>query len=80
MKILITGAAGFIGSHTMKQAALLGHEIIGLDNLNDYYDVQLKSDRLSSLGLSSFDSTSNIYQNLKFIARKYFEKNRYSCY
>ena len=36
MKVLITGAAGFIGMHTVKKIALLGHQVIGLDNINAY--------------------------------------------
>jgi UDP-glucuronate 4-epimerase len=49
MKILVTGAAGFIGSHTVRRLTQDGHEIFGIDNLNDYYDVQLKLDRLELL-------------------------------
>lgn len=49
MKILITGIAGFIGSHLSKKLNAMGHEIVGIDNLNDYYSVQLKEDRLSVL-------------------------------
>jgi UDP-glucuronate 4-epimerase len=48
-KILITGVAGFIGSHLSKRLRLEGHEVIGIDNLNDYYDVKLKEDRLEVL-------------------------------
>ena len=49
MKILVTGAAGFIGSHTVRRLHEDGHEIVGLDNLNDYYDVNLKLARLALL-------------------------------
>jgi UDP-glucuronate 4-epimerase len=42
MKILVTGAAGFIGSHTAEWLHFLGHKVIGLDNFSDYYDVSLK--------------------------------------
>lgn len=42
MKILITGAAGFIGSHTAERLAEMGHEVIGLDNFSAYYDISLK--------------------------------------
>jgi UDP-glucuronate 4-epimerase len=42
MKILLTGAAGFIGSHVAKLLADRGDEVVGVDNLNDYYDVNLK--------------------------------------
>ena len=42
MKVLVTGAAGFIGSHTSEKLQALGHEVVGVDNFNDYYDVELK--------------------------------------
>jgi UDP-glucuronate 4-epimerase len=51
MKILVTGAAGFIGAFTAHRLLSRGDEVIGIDNLNDYYDVQLKLDRLSQLEL-----------------------------
>ena len=49
MKILVTGAAGFIGAFTSKKLVEMGHEVIGVDNLNDYYDVALKHGRLGWL-------------------------------
>ncbi len=49
MNILITGVAGFIGSHLAKRLVSDGHHVTGLDNLNDYYDVGLKKDRLRRL-------------------------------
>ncbi len=49
MKILVTGVAGFIGMHTAQRLLALGNEVVGVDNLNDYYDVQLKRDRLQQL-------------------------------
>jgi UDP-glucuronate 4-epimerase len=49
MKILVTGSAGFIGFHLSKQLLELSHEVVGIDNLNDYYDISLKLDRLSVL-------------------------------
>lgn len=49
MKILITGAAGFIGMHTSLRLLRRGDEVLGLDNLNDYYDVTLKEARLRRL-------------------------------
>ncbi len=49
MKVLVTGAAGFIGFHTVKSLLARGDEIVGLDNLNDYYDVALKQARLEIL-------------------------------
>ncbi len=49
MKILLTGAAGFIGMTTTLRLLARGDEVVGLDNLNDYYDVRLKEDRLARL-------------------------------
>ena len=49
MKILVTGCAGFIGMHTAQRLLERGDEVYGIDNLNDYYDVQLKLDRLEQL-------------------------------
>ena len=53
MKILITGAAGFIGSRLADLLLAAGHDVVGMDNINDYYDVQLKYDRLATLGIDS---------------------------
>ncbi len=49
MKILVTGAAGFIGMHTCLQLLKKGHVILGLDNLNNYYSIKLKKDRIKIL-------------------------------
>ncbi len=49
MKVLVTGTAGFIGSSLAKRLLARGDEVIGVDNLNDYYDVQIKKDRLAQL-------------------------------
>ena len=55
MKYLLTGAAGFIGFHTTQRLLAKGHEVVGLDNLNEYYDVTLKQARLAQLQkLASF--------------------------
>ncbi|MEW6265922.1 MAG: NAD-dependent epimerase [Thermodesulfobacteriota bacterium] len=56
MDILVTGAAGFIGFHLSKRLLEDGHRVIGVDNLNEYYSVQLKKDRLNLL--TSFDAFS----------------------
>ena len=49
MNLLITGAAGFIGFHLARKLLAEGHQVIGVDNLNDYYDVRLKEARLAQL-------------------------------
>ena len=49
MKILVTGAAGFIGMHVAKRLLECGDEVVGIDNLNDYYDLRLKDARLAEL-------------------------------
>ena len=49
MKILVTGAAGFIGFHAAKQLLERGDSVVGLDNFNDYYDVGLKNSRAAIL-------------------------------
>ena len=51
MKILVTGIAGFIGFHVAKKLLEQGYEVFGFDNINDYYDVNLKYARLQELGL-----------------------------
>ena len=53
MKILITGTAGFIGFHLAKKLLERGDEVVGIDNINDYYDVNLKYSRLAETGISS---------------------------
>ena len=49
-KVLITGAAGFIGYHLIKRLINMDMDIIGIDNINDYYSVDLKKDRLLDIG------------------------------
>ncbi len=53
MKILVTGAAGFIGFHITQKLLKQGFDVLGLDNLNDYYDVRLKYARLAVTGIKS---------------------------
>ena len=52
MKVLITGAAGFIGFHLSKKLLNEHYIVFGIDNLNNYYDVKLKKDRISYLNKS----------------------------
>ncbi len=70
-KILITGAAGFIGMHLVSRLIQEGHNIVGLDNLNDYYDPGLKKARLSELGIQDADKAGEVisskYPNFSFI-------------
>ena len=56
MKILVTGVAGFIGFHTCLKLVSQGHEVYGIDNINDYYDPKLKFDRLNELGFNEVES------------------------
>ncbi|GAB5563290.1 MAG: NAD-dependent epimerase [Winogradskyella sp.] len=56
MKILVTGAAGFIGFFTSKVLIQKGYTVVGLDNINDYYDVNLKYSRLNELGINRNDA------------------------
>ena len=78
MKILITGTAGFIGSHLALKLLKRGDEVVGLDNINDYYDQNVKYGRLQRTGIiSTLEEgkeikenellTSSIYPNYKFI-------------
>lgn len=54
MSIIVTGVAGFIGMHVAQALLARGNRVIGIDNLNDYYDVQLKRDRLAELAHPHF--------------------------
>jgi len=73
MKILVTGTAGFIGFHLAKKLLERGDEVIGLDNINDYYDVNLKFGRLKELGIERSQIaekqfvTSTVFPKHKFI-------------
>ncbi|WP_179367664.1 NAD-dependent epimerase [Winogradskyella forsetii] len=57
MKILVTGAAGFIGYYVSKVLLSKGHQVVGLDNINDYYDIDLKFARLNELGIDKNEAS-----------------------
>ncbi len=73
MKVLITGAAGFIGYHLSTKLLNPSNTIIGLDSINDYYDISLKYDRLKELGIQKESiqeglvTQSQIYPNFQFL-------------
>ena len=73
MKILVTGAAGFIGSYVCKRLLDRGDVVVGLDNINTYYDVSLKYGRLSTLGIQQEHVDwyrfieSNLFENFRFV-------------
>jgi UDP-glucuronate 4-epimerase len=74
MRILVTGAAGFIGFHTASRLLARGHEVIGVDNLNDYYDVRLKRARLAEVqGRTGFTFFSRDIADRDATSRLFFE-------
>ena len=76
MKILVTGTAGFIGFHLANKLIARGDEVVGLDSINDYYDVNLKYDRLALAGIDRNEVeynqlvNSDKYSNYKFVQLK----------
>ena len=73
MKILITGSAGFIGYHLAKRLLERGDEVIGIDNINDYYDIRVKYGRLKESGIEESDIedgrsvSSTLYPGYRFV-------------
>jgi UDP-glucuronate 4-epimerase len=67
MKILVTGSAGFIGFHLVNELVKIGHDVIGLDNINNYYDTKLKYDRLIFQGICKL----NLKENIEIISQKW---------
>ena len=76
MKVLVTGTAGFIGFHLANRLLEDGHEVVGIDSINNYYDVSLKYARLNESGISNDASEwgeviqSQKYENYRFIRMK----------
>lgn len=72
-KILLTGIAGFIGFHTFNRLSKFGYEVIGIDNINDYYSVDLKFSRLNELGIEKAEVVNDKrvksakFSNMSFI-------------
>ncbi len=75
MKILVTGAAGFIGFHVSKKLIEQGHVVVGLDNINAYYDIGIKYGRLNELGIdkgqaekfNALSKSKNYPEDFKFV-------------
>ena len=79
MKILVTGGAGFIGFHLIKKLISMEHEVVGLDNFNDYYDVNLKIARTKTIGFSGefkdgVKYFSSLNENLSFFKLDIIDK------
>ena len=78
MKALVTGAAGFIGMHVAERLLSMGHEVVGLDNLNDYYDVTLKEARLARLQALTGFSFQRVDLSDDAAMREVFAQGRFS--
>ena len=76
MKILVTGTAGFIGSFTAARLADRGDEVLGLDSINDYYDINIKYGRLEKDGIErSQVKSGEIVQSTKYPAYRFVKMN-----
>lgn len=78
MKILVTGAAGFIGFHMVDALVNRGEDVVGIDNINDYYDVNLKYARLSELGINQKKVNNQSEHNQDVL--HYVDSSKYKNY
>ncbi|EHK8985483.1 NAD-dependent epimerase/dehydratase family protein [Vibrio vulnificus] len=78
MKTLVTGAAGFIGSHICRRLCADGYDVVGVDNLNDYYDVNLKKARLEWVGDVRFKFHCMSVENSDELTRL-FDEEQFDC-
>lgn len=67
--ILVTGAAGFIGFHTVKKFLEMNYKVVGIDNLNDYYDVSLKKRRIKEIKNKNFTFVKLDFTNYKLLVK-----------
>jgi UDP-glucuronate 4-epimerase len=78
IKVLVTGSAGFIGMHTVLRLLKDGYDVVGLDNINDYYAVQLKWDRLEETGIESTQIAENkIVQSKRYKGYRFIKLDLY---
>ena len=81
MKILVTGTAGFIGAHLARRLVARGDDVVGLDSINDYYDIQVKYGRLQQAGIPqaaiSYGTlvNSDVHRNYRFIKLQLEDKS-----
>ena len=82
MKILVTGAAGFIGFHIVHALINAGYTVVGIDNISSYYDVQLKYARLKKMGIEENEINpgeyvqSRIFSSFRFIKMDLNDRER----
>ncbi len=74
-KVLVTGAAGFIGFHLIKSLLKENVSIVGVDSINDYYDVGLKRSRLKHLGFASIEYENKAYTSAKYEQLQFYQFN-----
>ncbi len=80
MKILVTGTAGFIGFFLAKRLLEKGYEVVGLDNINDYYDVKLKYGRLRDLGIAEDEvEYAKRVESIKFENHSFYRIDLADC-